>query len=136
MRCASCNAENDDRAKACVACGAALKRRRARKRDDDELVSPEAEAHTREAVALYRWSLLALVPVAGLVLGPLVAWRARASRQPGMHRRRVGWKRLAIVFVHQEASRPAPGLQAGPRDETLRSRCAPRVGSDKVRVAT
>ena len=42
--------------------------------------SPQAEAHNREVTALYRWCLLALIPVAGLVLGPLVAWRAHRFR--------------------------------------------------------
>lgn len=81
MRCPSCNAENEDRSKKCTSCGAAFERRRARKRDEDATPSPEAEAHNREVIALYRWCLLALVPVAGLVLGPLVAWRAHRFRK-------------------------------------------------------
>jgi uncharacterized Tic20 family protein len=77
MRCPNCNAENDGKAKTCAACGTALKRRRARKRDDeDAVVSPQTEAYNREVLSLYKWCLLALIPVAGLVLGPLVAWRA------------------------------------------------------------
>jgi hypothetical protein len=82
MRCPSCNAENDDKAKACSSCGAAIKRRRARKRDeDDAAVSPEAETYNREVTSLYRYCLLALVPVVGLVLGPVVAWRAHRFRK-------------------------------------------------------
>ena len=82
MLCPSCNAQNEDKAKVCSSCGAALKPRRARKKrdDDDGPPSAEAEAHNREVTILYRWCLLALIPVAGLVLGPLVAWRARRFR--------------------------------------------------------
>ena len=77
MLCPACKAPNDDAAKKCAACGANVKRRRPRKRDDDDAPpSPQALAHNREVTALYRWCLLALVPVLGLVLGPLVAWRA------------------------------------------------------------
>lgn len=77
MRCPKCQADNDDTARTCAACGAALKPRRPRRRADDGPASPEAEAFNREVTTLYRWSLLALVPVAGLVVGPLVALRAR-----------------------------------------------------------
>src|SRR5262245_41626960 len=79
MRCASCNAEVDDKAKTCPSCGAAVKRRRAR-RGEEDAAPPQAEAHNREVTVLYRWCLLALVPVAGLVLGPMVAWRAHRFR--------------------------------------------------------
>jgi hypothetical protein len=81
MRCPTCTAENDDKAKTCASCGAPIRRRRARKRDDDDApASPQTEAYNREVLSLYRWCLLALIPVAGLVLGPLVAWRAHRFR--------------------------------------------------------
>src|SRR4051812_15405515 len=76
MRCPNCDAENDDKARTCAACGTALKRRRRKRDDEDAVVSPQTEAYNREVLSLYKWCLLALIPVAGLVLGPLVAWRA------------------------------------------------------------
>jgi zinc-ribbon domain len=81
-RCPSCNADNPDDASACTACGTALKPRRPRRRREEreESVSPQAEAFNREVLALYRWGFLALIPVAGLILGPLVAYRARRFR--------------------------------------------------------
>jgi hypothetical protein len=86
MRCPNCKAENEEKAKTCASCGAALKRRRPRKRDDVEaVISPQAEAFNREVATLYRWCLLAMVPVAGLVLGPLVAWRAHRFRKLAAH---------------------------------------------------
>src|SRR5262249_30249739 len=77
----NCNAENDDKAKACASCGTALRRSRVRKRNDEEAASQQTEAYNREVMALYRWCLLALIPVAGLVLGPLVAWRAHCFKK-------------------------------------------------------
>ena len=79
MRCPRCNAENNDKAKTCSSCGSSVRRRRAR-RVEDAAPSPQTEAFNREVAALYRWCLLAMIPVAGLVLGPLVAWRARRFR--------------------------------------------------------
>jgi hypothetical protein len=76
MLCPNCNAEIDDKAKTCPSCGTALKRRRARKRDEEEAISPQTEAYNREVLTLYKLCLLALIPLAGLVLGPVVAWRA------------------------------------------------------------
>jgi hypothetical protein len=81
MLCPSCNAENDDKAKTCSSCGAVLKRRPRKRDEDDAVLSPQAEAFNREITALYLWSLLALIPVAGLVLGPLVAYRASRFRK-------------------------------------------------------
>lgn len=86
MRCPTCQAENLDNATTCAGCGAALKPRKPRRRREDreETVSPQAEAFNREVMSLYRWGLLALIPVAGLVLGPLVAYRAhRCKRRVG-----------------------------------------------------
>jgi hypothetical protein len=90
MRCASCKAENEDKVPACSKCGAALKPRRPRRRDEvDAPLSPQAEAHNRQVITLYRWCLLALLPVAGLVVGPIVAYRAhrfkaRAATDPAL----------------------------------------------------
>lgn len=86
MRCPTCKADNPDTATACAACSTTIKPRKPRRRRDDreEAVSPEAEALNREVLSLYRWSFLALIPVAGLILGPLVIYRAiRFQRRVG-----------------------------------------------------
>jgi hypothetical protein len=86
MRCPACNADNPDTAKQCQACQAALPapRRRPRRRadpQDDQPLSPEAQAYNREVLRLYRWTLLALVPFLSLVLAPILAWRAHRFRR-------------------------------------------------------
>jgi hypothetical protein len=51
-------------------------------RSADAPVSPHAEACNRAAHRAYRLCLIGLVPIVGLVLGPLSAWKgARASRE-------------------------------------------------------
>jgi hypothetical protein len=86
MRCPACNAENDSSATHCQACRAALaapKRRPRRRGDtpDDRPLSPEAQAHNREAIRLYRWCLLALIPFLSLVLAPVLAYQAHRFRR-------------------------------------------------------
>jgi hypothetical protein len=86
MRCPSCNIENERGVSVCVSCKAPFSavRRRPRRRGDsavDTPLSPEAEAHAREVLSLYRWCLYAMIPVIGLVMGPVVVYRAiRISR--------------------------------------------------------
>ena len=51
-------------------------------------VSPFAEGHNRDVHRAYRLCLIGLVPILGLVLGPLSAWKAlrihRAAKdEPG-----------------------------------------------------
>lgn len=75
MHCATCNLDTD--AATCPTCGATLKPRRPRRRgaaqaDDD---SPQAREYNRQVQAIFRVSLLSIIPFAGLILGPLGALR-------------------------------------------------------------
>jgi hypothetical protein len=84
MRCPACQAENLDDARACSTCGTALQPRPSRRVRRDGATSPSSGASDAKkglAWTAYRCSVVGLIPVVGLILGPLafllgfVAWR-------------------------------------------------------------
>ena len=84
MRCKACNAENEETAKRCAACGKRLgKPRRGLAVESATPFSPEAEARGRLALRAYRLSLFGLIPFVGLVLGPLAALLGAVAHQRG-----------------------------------------------------
>src|SRR5262249_55485707 len=84
MRCKACNAENEETAKRCAACGKRLgKPRRRPVVESTTPFSPEAEARGRLALRAYRLSLFGLIPFVGLVLGPLAALLGTIAHQRG-----------------------------------------------------
>src|SRR5262245_48015342 len=91
MRCPSCNAENADDARKCAACGAKLQRRPRRRASEvaDGPLTHDAALGSPATRAAYRCVAYGLIPVAGLVLGPmalvlgLIAYRRdRAAPEP------------------------------------------------------
>jgi hypothetical protein len=90
MRCPACNAENDREAASCAACGAALPRRPRRRGIAEESDTPfgsNVEEPNRPALRAYRLSVWGLIPLCGLVLGPVALVlgsraRARARTDP------------------------------------------------------
>jgi hypothetical protein len=83
MRCPNCNAENPSEAKTCAGCGTRLARRPRRRANFDESNTPFAsgpDSRNPAALRAYRCSVLGMIPILGLVLGPvalvlgLLAW--------------------------------------------------------------
>jgi hypothetical protein len=85
MRCPSCEAENDDGAGRCSACGAALGRRPRRRQlpEPESPFSPNVPPADRGAARAYRTACLGLVPGLGLVLGPVAAAQGGLARARG-----------------------------------------------------
>src|SRR5207253_2004978 len=90
MRCPACGAENPEEARRCAACGERVAKRPRRRDPFDETDTPFGKrADSRPAAALraYRWGVYSLIPLAGLLLGPLavvlalLAWR-QGRRDP------------------------------------------------------
>ena len=88
MRCPACNAVNANDAATCAACKEPL-RRRARRRasqDSDAPFGAKAEGSNLAALLAYRLSLFGLIPIVGLVLGPvsvlLVGWAWLPAQDP------------------------------------------------------
>jgi hypothetical protein len=75
MLCPTCNASNAPDAVECTSCQAPLRRRPARRRDRSEEADwpfgVKPEGANLSALLAYRLSLFGLIPVAGLVLGPI-----------------------------------------------------------------
>jgi hypothetical protein len=74
MRCARCNADNPAKATACEKCGATLgrrPRRRAGAEESDSPFGPLGDGPNRRALVAYRIAVVGLIPVAGLVAGPV-----------------------------------------------------------------
>lgn len=99
MQCPGCGAENPADGKKCVACGERLKRRPPRADLLDESDSPFSNRYDPRhwaVIMAYRCAVFSLIPLAGLVLGPVAMglavagwWRGRrdpAARRPGLVR--------------------------------------------------
>jgi hypothetical protein len=74
MRCPACQAENLDDAGACSACGTALQSRpsrRVRRGGTDSGASDPSGKKKGLAWTAYRCSVVGLIPLVGLVLGPI-----------------------------------------------------------------
>jgi hypothetical protein len=89
MLCPACGADAPEGAKKCPACRARLSRSR-RPEDDDSNKSPfgkQSTTRNRTAIQAYRYSILSLIPVVGLLIAPValvltfLAWR-EARREP------------------------------------------------------
>jgi hypothetical protein len=81
MRCPACNAVNARDAVTCAACKEPLKRRAKRRpsqESSETLFGAKPEGSNLAALRAYRLSLFGLIPIVGLVLGPvsivLVGW--------------------------------------------------------------
>jgi hypothetical protein len=71
MRCPACNADNARDARRCGACQANLPRRSRRRNDFSDLpFDPASDPRLARALRSWRLAVLALIPFAGLVLGP------------------------------------------------------------------
>ncbi len=88
MRCPACHAVNAEDADRCSSCNKAFARKPARRRNGaEEPNTPAAQtvASNRAALSAYRLSLIGLIPLAGLVLGPVAialgAWAAYRGRK-------------------------------------------------------
>jgi hypothetical protein len=84
MRCPACGAENPDEAKRCTACGERTARKPRRRDPADDVETPFAirpDSPLAPAARAYRCAVYSLIPVAGLLLGPVAvvlairAWR-------------------------------------------------------------
>jgi hypothetical protein len=74
MRCPACNAENPNDVRKCASCGEAFsprQRRRAAVDDGNGASNSNADMHNAAALRAYRLSLYAMIPGAGLLLGPI-----------------------------------------------------------------
>ena len=74
MRCPACNAVNARDAVQCAACKEPLKRkarRRSASPDSDLPFGAKPEGNNLTALLAYRLSLFGLIPIVGLVLGPI-----------------------------------------------------------------
>jgi hypothetical protein len=74
MRCPACNAVNARDAVQCAACKEPLKRkarRRPASQDSDTPFGAKPEGSNLAALLAYRLSLFGLIPIFGLVLGPI-----------------------------------------------------------------
>ena len=88
MRCPACNAVNTNDATTCAACKEPL-RRRAKRRASQESDAPfgaKPEGSNLAALLAYRLSLFGLIPVVGLVLGPVVHGSRRLGMAAGAQR--------------------------------------------------
>jgi uncharacterized membrane protein len=88
MRCPSCNVDNPDQARQCGSCGARLPRKRRNSGVAREAaINPWIHSSNRVALLAYRCSLLSMIPLLGLVLGPAaivlgLLGRRRERQQP------------------------------------------------------
>jgi hypothetical protein len=81
MHCPACNAENASNARRCVSCQAKLPRR-SRHELADLPFDPDSDPRLARALRSWRLASLALIPFAGLVLGPLAfLWGLRSYRR-------------------------------------------------------
>jgi hypothetical protein len=92
MRCPACGAENPADARRCAACGERTAKKPRRRDTPDEADTPfgkRTDARAATALTAYRYAVLSLIPLAGLVLGPVaivlavLAWR-QARRDPAV----------------------------------------------------
>lgn len=84
MRCPACGADNPEDAKRCPACGERVTRKPRRREAAEETDAPfDKRPDSPQATALraYRCGVYSLIPLAGLLLGPVavvlavMAWR-------------------------------------------------------------
>ncbi len=104
MRCPACGAEISEQTKRCTACGERTARKPRRREPSDDYDSPfgrRDDSRPPTALRAYRYAVYSLVPVAGVVLGPvaialaLLAWR-EGRRDPAA--RSNGYAMIALVL--------------------------------------
>src|SRR5262249_32102678 len=103
-RCPACGAENSEQSKRCATCGERTTRKPRRREppvDTDTPFARGGEVPPSMAVRAYRYGVYSLIPLAGLVLGPVAivlavrAWRG-ARRDP--EARSNGYARVALLL--------------------------------------
>jgi hypothetical protein len=107
MRCPACSADNPGGAAACSACGEKLRRPRKRGQAQHDPLSVRHWPDNAPAVASYQWAMFGLIPVLGLVAGPVACrlgargWAlAKAEpNQEGIGHALVGMVLGALEFV-------------------------------------
>jgi hypothetical protein len=86
MRCPACGTENPEDAKRCPACGERTARKARRRDPGDDADSPFAmrpDSPLALAARAYRCAVYSLIPVAGLLLGPLAVFLALLAWREG-----------------------------------------------------
>jgi len=102
MQCPACNADNAEGIRQCVACGARLPRRRRNGPGGGESVAATwTDSPNRTALMAYRCGLLAMIPLAGLVLGPaaLVLGLEGLRRERGNPSERATAQTIAAIVL-------------------------------------
>jgi len=82
--CPRCKVENEDDATRCLGCqGRLRKRERASQEQSDSPFSEKANPINRPAVRAYYLAIWGLIPLLGLILGPLAAVLAQHGKRIG-----------------------------------------------------
>ncbi len=91
-KCHVCQAENEDDAPRCVACNARLRKRDRHSMDaPDSPFAPQADPINQPAVRAYYAAVWGLLPLVGLIQGPLAVYHGiRANRQGRNHPGYIG----------------------------------------------
>jgi len=100
MRCPACGANNSAEVLRCSSCGEKVARRPRRQDSQDEYESPFAWRNdSRHPLALwaYRCGVLSLIPLVGLVLGPLALGLALLAWRPV--RKEANSKSYGLVII-------------------------------------
>lgn len=100
MKCPACGFDNTEDAKRCSSCAERFPRRARRQESLDQSDSPFGKTgDSRNATALraYKYSVLALIPLAGLVFGPLALGYAGRAWWEGRRDPRV--RRLGHIYA-------------------------------------
>jgi zinc-ribbon domain len=107
MRCPACGAENPEEAKRCPACGERMARKPRRREPIDDTDSPftrGSDTPLAPAMRAYRCAVCSLIPIAGLLLGPLavflalLAWR-QGRRDPALQGNRYIAAALGLGLI-------------------------------------
>jgi hypothetical protein len=100
MRCSSCKAEVAKDAKECAACGAKVRRTRKRAAEAAEMpLTHEADLGGRATQWAYRCAMYGLIPLAGLVLGPLAVVLALLGYRQDRSSAGKGRVALAVMAI-------------------------------------
>jgi hypothetical protein len=104
MRCPKCQAEVANELKTCPVCGKSIppgvRRRAARQLADPNQIKDE-ELGSRPARIAYQCALYGLIPLAGLILGPLALGFGCAALRVEMAKVGGGraWTAIALMFI-------------------------------------
>jgi hypothetical protein len=102
MQCPACKADNNETARQCSACGARLSRRRRNGPGGGETTAESwIDSPNPTALTAYRCGLWAMIPLAGLVLGPaalVLGLAGRRRERPNPSERGTAQATAAIVL--------------------------------------